>query len=75
MKAILEFNLPDDQDEHELAINARKYYSVLWELDQYLRNKTKYASDDVSSEDIEAIQMVRDELWKLMEENNLDLDK
>jgi len=46
MKAILEFNLPDDQQDFDLATSGLKFWSVLWDLDQSLRAKTKYASDD-----------------------------
>ena len=75
MKAILEFNFPEDQDEFETINNASKYYSVLWDLDQYLRNKTKYANDDVTEEEISASYALRDELWRLLGEYNLDLNK
>jgi hypothetical protein len=73
-KAILEFNLPEEQDEFELASNTGKYYSVLWDLDQYMRNKIKYTSDDTPELYREAIQMVRDEFWRLMDDHNIKLD-
>jgi hypothetical protein len=74
-KVTIEYNLPDEQDEFEEANNARKYYSVLWELDQYLRNKTKYADEHTPELFTEAMHLVRDEFWKLMNEHNLDLNK
>ena len=43
MKAILEFNLPDDQEDFKMATNALSWYAVCWDLDQELRAKTKYA--------------------------------
>ena len=46
-KAILEFNLPEDNQEFLLATSGLKFWSVLWELDQSLRSKTKYAPDDL----------------------------
>ena len=73
-KAILEFNIPDEQDEFETACNAQKYRIILWELDQFLRNKIKHASDDTSDDYLNALQTVRDEFWVLLEENNLNLD-
>lgn len=75
MEAIIKFNLPEEQDEFDNFNNAGKYYSVLWDIDQYMRNKVKYASDDTPELYREAIQMVRDEFWKLMKEHNIDLDK
>jgi hypothetical protein len=74
MKAILEFNLPDDQQDFELASNAMKFWSVLYELDQDLRSKTKYASDDLSQDKYDAYQEVRDILHELMSNNNISLD-
>lgn len=34
MKAILEFNLPEDQSEFELASKAGKMHSALWDIAQ-----------------------------------------
>lgn len=72
--ATLTFNIPDEQPEFEEATNAGKYRSTLWDLDQFLRNKTKYASDDVTEEQIAAYYELRDELHRLMQENNITLD-
>ena len=74
MKAILEFNLPDDNQEFELATKGLKFWSVLWELDQSLRTKTKYASDDLPKDKYDAYQEIRDELRELMIDNNLNFD-
>ena len=46
MKAILEFNLPEEQEEHRTALNGGKYYSVIWELGAYLRSLYKYENVD-----------------------------
>lgn len=75
MKGILEFNLPEEQSEFDLANNASKYYSVLWDLDQYLRNFVKYPSDREDPILTDTMAKVRDELWKLMNEHNLNLDQ
>ena len=74
MKAILEFNLPDDDQEYTLANNASNFWSVLWELDQDLRAKTKYASDDLPQDKYDAYQEVRDKLRELMSESNVSFD-
>lgn len=73
-EAILKFDLNEEQYEFEQAVNAGKYRSVLWDLDQFLRSKTKYASDDATEEQIAAYYELRDELHKLMEESNITLD-
>jgi hypothetical protein len=74
MKAILEFNLPEDNQEFELATKGLKFWSVLWELDQSLRSKTKYAPDSLPQDKYEAYEEIRDELRELMSNNNLDFD-
>ena len=74
MKAILKFNLPDDEQEYNLANNAMNFWNVLWELDQDLRSKTKYAADDLPQEKYDAYQEIRDKLHELMTENNVSLD-
>ena len=74
MKAILEFNLPDDQVEFDLACNSMKFWSVLWELDQDLRAKTKYAPDDLPQDKYDAYQEIRDKLRELMSEDNISFD-
>jgi hypothetical protein len=74
MKATLEFNLPDDQQEYDLANNGLNFWNVLWELNQELRTKTKYASDDLPQDKYDAYQEIRDLIRELMTENNVSLD-
>jgi hypothetical protein len=74
MKAILEFNLPEDQQEYDLANNALNFWRVLYEIDQELRAKTKYAADDLPQDKYDAYQEIRDKLHELMRESHVDLD-
>lgn len=74
MKATLEFNLPEDQQDFQMAVNATKFWSVLYELDQELRSKTKYAPDDLPQDKYDAYQEVRDRMYELMNEYNISLD-
>lgn len=54
MKAILEFNLPEDAEEFDTATNAYNYYHALGEVEQYLRKLDKY--DDRDNIPIEEIR-------------------
>ena len=47
MTGILEFNLDDsaDMQAYLRAVRSTKLAITLWEMDQYLRSKTKYAPD------------------------------
>lgn len=74
MKAILEFNLPEDQQDFDLATKGMKMWSILWDLDQSLRAKTKYASDDLPQDKYDAYQEIRDELRELMSESMISFD-
>jgi len=51
MKATLEFNLPEDQSDFDLAVNGAKAQVALWEMDQWLRAQYKYMSDEEYSAD------------------------
>ncbi len=71
MNATLSFNLPEDQESFELAINAGKWYDILWELDNELRNHIKYNPTDLSNKTLDVYDEVRERIYKLMAENNL----
>jgi len=75
MKAILEFNLPEDNVEYELVNNAGKMHSVLWEMDQWLRTQYKYMPDEEYNEvAYNTYQKCRDQLRELMCEENINFD-
>jgi hypothetical protein len=66
MKAILEFNLPEDNQEFELTSKALKMYSTLWDLDVWLRSEIKYKDKELDE--------VRNKLRELMADNRIDFD-
>jgi len=72
MKAILEFNLPEDKVDFDLALQGSDWKHVCWNMDQYLRKEIKY-NDDNSDYKIKVLEKVREELYGFMIENNLDL--
>jgi hypothetical protein len=73
MKAILEFQLPDDEYEYNLATNAWKFKSVLIDMDNWLRHKTKYSVDELSDDEHKAYWECRDKLNELINEENINL--
>ena len=73
MKATLEYDLPDEQEEFEKAINGGKYAYVIWQLDQHLRANTKYAPDSMPDEVYKAYETTRDKLRSLLTENDLSI--
>ena len=64
MKAIIEFSLPEDNQEFELHTKAIKMFSTLWELDQWLRGEIKYKDKELDE--------VRDKLREIMNDNRID---
>jgi hypothetical protein len=71
MKAKLEFDLPEEQVEFNLAINGSNWSFVAWKLDQELRGKIKY-SEDITEEQRDIYQEVRSLLHEVMVEQNVD---
>jgi hypothetical protein len=78
MKATLNFDFDDpekdDRDAFQDAIDGTKWKFLVWELDQHLRNKTKYAIDDDDPKVIEALYELRDYLHSLKDEKRLRFD-
>lgn len=52
MKAILEFNLPEETEEHEQALNGWKYQSVLNKILNYLHSQEELGKDSLTIEEI-----------------------
>ena len=66
MKAILEFDLPEDKEEFEVASKAMDWSILAWDIDQFIRNKIKYEQDRDG-----VLQLVRNELNFQMEQKGL----
>jgi hypothetical protein len=66
MKATLEFNLPEDNEEFEITSKAMDWAILAWDIDQFIRNKIKYEQDREG-----VLQLVRNELNFQMEEKGL----
>jgi hypothetical protein len=73
MKAIIEYNLPDEESEFRTAMNGQKYQSCLWEMDQWLRSKLKY-DDNLTQEQFDIYQLVREKLREIINEHTVSLD-
>jgi hypothetical protein len=67
MKAKLEFNLPEDQEEFNHATNGFKYYMALVEMDQWLRSEYKYNGKEEMYE-------VREKLREIILDNNVKIE-
>lgn len=69
-KITLEFDSIEEQDEAQTAINASKWKSAMWELDQHYRSIYKYS--EVGSE-IESAEQVREKIREILSDHELFL--
>ena len=72
MKATLEFNLPDDKDEHQYAVHGIDWALALLAADQELRKWEKYGHDFKSPND--AIVEIRRLIREQCDDRNLSFD-
>ena len=70
MKAVLEFTLPDENLQHQMALNGARYLSALREIDEYLRSRIKYPPSVQSQQTRGAFEDVR----RVLREAVPDLD-
>ena len=66
MKAILEFDLPDDMIEFQTASNAGELVSAINDYINYLRGKTKYAPEDQKEDITNAYEDAYTNFWEIM---------
>ena len=67
MKAILEFDLPEDKEEYDAASRGMDWALIVLHIDQFIQNKIKYEQDRDG-----VLQLVRNELNFQLEEKGLN---
>ena len=67
MKAILEFDLPEEEEQFNAANKGMDWALLVWDIDQFIRNKIKYEQDKDG-----ILQLVCDRLHFNMEEKGLN---
>jgi hypothetical protein len=72
VRAVLEFNLPEDAHDHMCAVKAHDWWVVCWDLDQKLRGQLKHGHEFKTAD--EALQATRDLLWELLRDHGLDFE-
>jgi len=73
MKAVLQFQLPEENEDFEAAFNGHKYKRAHWDFDQLLRSEMKYK--ELSDETYQAYKWCRAELRKILEQDNLFIEQ
>lgn len=69
MEANFKFNLPEDQEDYEMFINANMYYNVIHEFKQYLRRQLKY--EELKEGEAEVFEKVSDEFYQILSNNGI----
>lgn len=87
MKAILEFNLPEDADDFQNAVASQRMKAVLYDISQHIfRPARKHGYSDhrmakfldangcLKGEIADAIGVLEDMYCELLSDNNLSID-
>jgi hypothetical protein len=73
MKAILEFDLPDEQYEFERAVEGRRWQWFAHSLMEYIKKEKKW-NDKLTDGEYKVLEKVEQEFYDLLEEEGLSLD-
>ena len=76
-KIILEFDSDEEREDARTALDAYKWKGAVWDLDQKLREITKYGFvDKIEATDQERYlaEKLRKDLREILEDYNLNLD-
>ena len=69
MKAILEFNLPEDEEQFNTASKGMDWALVAWDMDQILRDKLKHG--DLFPNTRAELEEIRDTLNEMVIDRGL----
>ena len=71
MKAILEFELPQEHEAFQHATNGTNYAILISDLQNEIRNKLRYDGGQFEKADADTLEMVRDWLCREMSDQSL----
>lgn len=73
MKAILEFNLPEDRTEYLIAIKANDMANFIFDLVYNTKKGLFDSIDDIEVE--EGINITYQKIYELLGKHNIDIDE
>jgi hypothetical protein len=73
MKVIIEFELPEDQEQYDMANDAHRMYMAIWDIKQLFRSTLKYNPKGLTSKELEQWEAIREEFFDILDNNNLKL--
>ena len=74
MKAILEFDLPEERYDFYLAVKGFEWYSAMYDLDQHLRSKVKY-DDSLTDEQYIVYDGIREKLHDILYDRGISFEE
>lgn len=66
-KLKLEFNLPEEQQEADVATNAQRLHTAIFDFMNHIRNKRKHGTE----EEQEAYESVSKDFYECIEDNQI----
>ena len=80
MKATLSYNLndPDDRMAHLRAVKSLDMASALFDITRNLKKKIEHRYEDIDNTNndvFDGIEAVFDEIYNILEDNNVDIDE
>ena len=72
MKAIFEFDLPEDQNYYDVVYQSPRMLALLWDFSQQLRSWYKYSDQFKDADD--ALDKIREEFYRLINEHDVNID-
>lgn len=73
MKAILEFDLPDEQYDFERAVEGRRWQWFAHSLMEYIKKQKKW-NDKLTDGEYKVLEKIEKEFYDILEEQRLSLD-
>ncbi len=65
-KIIMEFNLPEDEDDYKMAAHGADFYFAIGDFDDYLREQIKYNSEKYSGKQYKLLEDIRDKFNEII---------
>jgi hypothetical protein len=72
MEAILKFNLPEENDNFEIAVKAQSLHSALWEFNQFLHGELKH-NYKLTPKEYKLAESYQSKFIEILNENNITL--
>lgn len=72
MKAIIEFDLPEERTDFEKASKANEYHLALWDLNEQLRSYEKYGHNFKTAD--EMLKAIRSHLFAALDHYFINID-